>query len=545
MGQHESEQTLDLRQLVVMLRRRAPVIALCVVLVTGGVYVLSKYGTKKYKATASLVFNNDQLSSQVAGLAASGVDPTSQQSANMQLVKLGPAATETAAKIGGGLTASKVKNSLTVSGPTDTTVVNVTATWTSPKMAARIANTYANQFISDQRSASQQYYSSAQTLLETQLAALSPEQRVGPRGVALQDRIESLTILSQLQGTNLQLAQAATTPSSPSSPNVTANTGLGFVLGLVLGIGLAFLFERLDRRIREPYDLERIYSVPLLGVIPESKALSRYLESPDGSREPLPSAEAEVFRLLRAHMRYFNIDRDLRTLLVLSAGAGDGKTTIANALAEATATLGSRVLLIGADLRRPTAAGRITDPDAPGLADVLIGAVTFDEAVRPVEFGPEADGHLRPGRTVDVLNAGPVAPPNPAELTESQAMRNLLSEVRGRYDLVIVDTPPLSLVSDVFPLLSQADGAIIVGRIGRNSKDVAKRLNEILRGVDAPLLGVVANAFKPGRGAGYPYAYGYGYYYYYRTDRHGEVSVNGAGTTTNQPVPEPPERGRR
>jgi Mrp family chromosome partitioning ATPase len=114
-------------------------------------------------------------------------------------------------------------------------------------------------------------------------------------------------------------------------------------------------------------------------------------------------------------------------------------------------------------------------------------------------------------------------------------MKDLLADVRSRYDLVLIDTPPLTAVSDAFPLLSQVDGVIIVGRVGRNRRDVASRLHEILKGVDAPLLGVVANAFRPGRLGSYGYSYGYyGYGYRYRSEEPADASPNGAGAAATQ-----------
>ena len=281
-------------------------------------------------------------------------------------------------------------------------------------------------------------------------------------------------------------------------------------MGLLLGLVIAFLLERLDRRIREPKDLEAVYGLPLLGVVPESKALSRSTRGGGDARAVLPPGESESFQLIRAHLRYFNVDRQLHTLLVASAAPGDGKTTIARHLAGAAARVGSRVLLLEADLRRPTLAKQLDVQSGPGLADVLIGAVMLGEATQTIDLdAPSGDGAK--GRTLDVLVAGATLPPNPGELLESRAMETLLERAKSSYDLVVIDTPPLTAVSDAFPLLSKVDGVVIVGRVGRNRRDVAERLHETLSGAGAPLLGVIANGFKARRNAPYSYAYDYSY----------------------------------
>lgn len=506
----DTEQAnLSIEQVLEVLRRRAPVIVLCLVVAASVAFGYSKHQTKKYTSTASLVFNNNQLSQQVAGLQAiSSNNQQAQQNTNLKLVQLGDMAEKTASLIGQGLTKEKVIDDLSVSAQAESNIVNVAATATSPALAANIGNTYTTQFVKEQQNSNHAYYASALALVNKQLAALSPQQRAGTAGLALQNRAQSLGILAELRNGSVQVAQAATIPTSPSSPKVARNTVLGAVLGLLLGLGIAFLLERFDRRVREPKDLETIYRLPLLGVVPESSALSRSNRRSGNAREPLPAGEAEAFHLIRAHLRYFNVDRELRTLLIVSAAPGDGKTTVAHHLATAAARMGPRVLIIEADLRRPTLAQRIEVLPGPGLIDVLIGALSLSEATQMVDLGSSsADG--RSGRAVDVLVAGATLPPNPAELLESHAMESVLADAKSLYDLVVIDTPPLTAVSDAFPLLSKVDGVVIVGRVGRNRRDVAQRLHETLSGAGAPLLGVIANGFKSGRNDPYGYSYNY------------------------------------
>jgi len=494
----DSEQTsLSAEQMLGIIRRRALWILLCLILVAGAAYGYAKHKPKKYTAAAELAFNNSQLDQQIAGLAtSSSVTPLAQQQGNLELVRVSDVTAKTVRVLGHGLTGEKVNASLSISGKGESNIIDVSSTSTSPTLAATIANTYASQFVKEQQRTNRQFYETALALVNKQLAALSPAQRVGTDGLDLQDRAHTLGLLAKLDYNSVEVASEALVPSSPSSPKTKTDTILGAVLGLLLGLGIALVLERFDRRIRVPEELERIYSLPMLGLVPESAALN-------GKGTALPPVEAEAFSLIRAHLRFFNVDRDLRTVLIASPAPGDGKTTIALHLAEAAARSGSRVLLLEVDLRQPTLAEHLGIQLGQGLADVLIGAVPMEEATQSVDLqAPSGEGPA--GHTLDVLAAGAVLPPNPGELLESRAMDEVLVRAKSAYDLVVIDTPPLIAVSDAFPLLAKVDGVVIVGRVGHSRRDAAEQLHHVLASSGAPLLGVIANKAKSGGPVPYP-----------------------------------------
>ncbi len=356
----DSEQTnLGFEQFLVILRRRALWILLCFLVGAAAFFAYAKRETKKYTAVAVVAFNNNPLDEQIAGLSTSSSrDATAERAADLELITSGDTATKTASLLGHGLTGEKISSTVSTKQLGESGTIALAATSTSPSLAAAIVNTYANQFVKEQAST----FKSTLAAVNHQLAALSPQERYGADGLALQNRAQTLALLAELGYNNVQVTREAATPTSPSSPRIKRTTGLGAVLGLLFGLGLAWLLDRRDRRIREPDELEGIYGLPMLGVVPDSAALA--LTAPrDGSRGAgLPTAEAEAFSLIRAHLRFFNIDRDLRTILIASPAPGDGKSTIARHLAEAAARSGSRVLLLEADLRQPTLARQTLHP---------------------------------------------------------------------------------------------------------------------------------------------------------------------------------------
>jgi succinoglycan biosynthesis transport protein ExoP len=271
-------------------------------------------------------------------------------------------------------------------------------------------------------------------------------------------------------------------------------------LGLLLGIGLAFLLERLNRRLRDPEEAQEVSGLPILGTIPESKAIGA---SNEGTVTDLPFMENEAFRMLRASLRYFNVDHSVRSVLVTSHGPEAGKSTVAWNLARVAATSSSaKVVIVDADLRNPSLARQHGIATGPGLAELLTHQIVLDQAIQVKPISPS-------GGVLDVIVAG-APPPNPAELIESQMMSEVLAQLGASYDLVIIDTAPLGVVSDAFPLLRKVDGVVAVARMGKSTRDSVGQLREQLRRLEAPVLGLVANGVKVGRGG--KYGYGYGYY---------------------------------
>ncbi len=499
------ERALDI------LRRRGLWILLCCILAGGAAYGYSKHQVKKYTATASLLFKSNVLAQQVAGLPTT-LSTQAAQGSSLRLVQVGNMAAETASRLGQGLTEQKVSKSLSIAQQGETnvvgesTIVDISASATSPTLAAQIANTYAQRFVTEQQAYYHNFYRSAFATVSKQLAKLPAKQRLGGAGVALQNRAQELKTLSQLQYGGVQLAQVATTPSGPSSPQTSRNTAIGVVLGLLLGLCLVLLLERLDPRIKDPDELEAIYHAPLLGTVRQHASRSPATQSASNTPAALPPADAESLRLVLAHLRSFNAGRDLRVVLVTSAAPSSGTTNVSLRLAEAATRSGARTLLLEMNFRRPALAHELGIQPTPGLKDVLAETVAVSAAAQTVDL-PAPAGNGTAGPTFNILTSGALQSCDPGELITSNAMNTLLDTLKATYDLVIIDTPSLIEFSDAFPVLRSVDGVIVVSRLGRDRRDVAERLRQTLDRSTTPLLGVIANRFKSKRRGHYTYDY--------------------------------------
>lgn len=227
----------------------------------------------------------------------------------------------------------------------------------------------------------------------------------------------------------------------------------------------------------------------------------QHLGRPIVTRDDPKSPAAEAFRTLRTNLQFSGLDRPLRTLLITSAGPGEGKTTISANLAVAVAQSGSKVILMGADLRRPAVHSAMGASNAVGVTSVLTGHVSWEDALQPTEI-----------EGLYLLPSGPI-PPNPAELLASQRMSDLVDQLKAASDMLIIDAPPVIAVTDAGVLSRLVDGTLLVVSAGITPREIAKAAKEQLQQVGARILGIVVNRLD--EESGYYYYY---YRHYYATD---------------------------
>lgn len=481
--------------------RRWPLVLACTIVVPAVAFGLSLTQPDRYTSSASLLFRDDTLAETLFGSTffSPTTDPARQGQTNAELVSLAEISRRTARVLGDGFTAKSVQSSVQAQPGSDADVIEVDATGDTPQVAARLANTYADQYIEFRRNADRQKVQQAKALIDRRLAgAPASQQDTSTRD--LRNRASQLSVLSALQTGNAELVQRAAPPTQPSSPRPRRNVALGLLLGLLVGSGLAIFLDRADRRMRSAEDVSDLLELPLLGAVPRSRTLR------DASPEAIAEREGVAFQMLRTNLRYFNVDRPIKSVMVTSAAAGDGKSTVSWYLAVVDAMAGQRVLLIESDLRRPSLDRMLGLEPTRGLSDVLAGQLDLRDAT--VSVPTAAEGFESTSRDVDVLLAGR-KPPNPAQMIESRNMEQLVRQAEEEYDVVVIDTPPMSVVSDAIPLVSRVSGLVLVARLGKSTRNSLTALKDQLGNLAAPTLGVVVNDVTSTPG-GYYDGYGYG-----------------------------------
>jgi capsular exopolysaccharide synthesis family protein len=317
----------------------------------------------------------------------------------------------------------------------------------------------------------------------------------------------------------LNVISGPTLNSTPVSPKTKTNLALGLAAGLVVGIVLALLRELSDTSVRSPNALQSLTGRPVLGVLNYDRRAKRApLELDSRAR----SVRAEAFRQLRTNLQFVDLGSPVHVLVVTSSVADEGKSSTAVNLAVAIADSGRSVVLIEADLRRPRVAEYLGLESSVGLTNVLVGQAQVEDVLQPWGRG-----------ALTVLPCGTIAP-NPSELLGSPEMSRLLERLRERFDVVVLDTPPLLPVTDAAVAAAQADGALLVVRHGKTSRNQITQSLESLEAVGARTLGTVLN-MVPTRGADKHASFGYGYYEDRKRTRRPDASAADATTPTGEP----------
>jgi capsular exopolysaccharide synthesis family protein len=446
---------VELGEYLDLLRRRwlgVLIIALTTLAVTSAVTLAMP---KKYTATTRLFV---AVAAESATDLAQGSSFAEKQMSSYAQVATSPRVLKPViAELGLRVTPRELAESVEATVPAETVILEIAVTDASPAQAAQIANAVGTEL--------------AKAAVE-----LSPQRSDGTIAV------------------EVNTIAGAEEPEQASSPNIPQNLAVGLILGLLLGLGIAVLRHVLDTKVRNENDVRAMTDSPILGVVGYDQEVSSH---PVILRDQPQAALSEAIRRLRTNLQFIDLANRPKSIVISSSIPSEGKSTIAMNLAVSLADTGSRVILVDADLRRPSIAEYAGIEGAVGLTTVLIGRAEVADVVQPLGTG-----------SLDLLPAGQV-PPNPSELLGSTAMATLLEQLSAAYDMVLLDSPPLLPVTDAVVLSLLAGGALVVVGADRIHRPQLQESLESLETAGAHVFGIVMNKIAR-RDAG-AYAYGGGY----------------------------------
>jgi receptor protein-tyrosine kinase len=366
----------------------------------------------------------------------------------------------------------------------DTGLIDLRAQGASPAEAQKLAADVAQAFLASVEQGAQHRFTQQQNDLQTKIASISRQidgllKRAQTPAVAeeisalrstrsfLTQQLAQIASSAAQQGGSVSLTAPPSATPGAVSPRPTLNLAGGLLLGSVLGVGLAFLRARLDRGLRSAAEVEQLAEVPVLASIPLRRRYS--------SDDPVLG---EAFDILRTNLAFLSLDNALQVITFSSYSPGEGKSSIVDGLAHAAVRGGMSVLLIDGDVRTGSLSERLGQAGAPGLTSVVVGAVEPDDAIVDLQAG------------LSFLPAGPT-PPNPPSLLSSGRARGLLEELRSRYALIIIDSPPVAHLADAAILAAASDGVVVVARVGVTERAHIPAAVATLRQVPTPLVGIV------------------------------------------------------
>lgn len=452
---------MELRDYLRTLRLHWRSIIACALIATGVAGAVSLATTPTYRSTATLfVSTPGGETGGVAGAYTGNLFTQQRVRSYVQFIDSPTVTSDVVDRLDLDMSPEAVSSMVEADAPLDTSLINISATDTSPERAQQLAQGVTESF-----------------------SSLAAELEGGDVGTA--------TI-------TLTVVRPAELPGAPVAPRTRLNLALGLLVGLAVGVAYAVAKETLDTRVKNVEALGTVSHAPNLATIAlDEKAGATPLIVNEDPRSP----RSEAYRQLRTNLQFVDVDTPPRSIVVTSAVSGEGKSTTSANLAIALAQAGTPVLLLDADLRRPKVGEYLGIESAVGITDVLVGRVAFEEAVQT--WGPSGNLHVLPSGAI---------PPNPSELLGSGQMRHLLERLSQRY-LVVLDAPPLLPVTDAAVLASMCSGALLVVRARSTKREAVAQAVENLRAVDARLFGTVLN-MAPTRGPdAYAYTYGYGYGY--------------------------------
>lgn len=500
MMERTDTEALDARDYLRPAWERRWLILAFAAVIAGAVLVYSLSLPKQYVASTQLFLQTSALDQLLSGASPEQTDRTTLNQS--KLLESEAVARAAARQLRIGESPESLLGDFEATPEEASDFLTVEATREDPQEAADLANAVAKSFSRIQRQAAQNRASEALGIAKQQLEAARSDPTATSDVQEVRRTIRDLQLVTDLPSSNVVQVDPAEPPGSPASPKPARNAIFAFLVSLLIGIACAFLLGRIDRRLRRLEDVEAAYEWPIIATISRTPDPAPH----SGEHNLISPQLRESFRTLRTNLELEGLDRPLRTIVVASAVAGEGKSVVVRNLALAYGEAGMSVAVIEADLRRPTLAGLFGVRPKPGLTDALLGrdhvSRLLQSAALATNGAQPAIAHADPAPggialetvtgQVRVLPSGE-EPANPPAVIASNEMKVLLDNLSG-FDVVLIDSPPLLAVSDITPLIPTVDGLVIVSRLNRTSTDAAARLRGVLARIPhARVLGVVVN----------------------------------------------------
>jgi len=516
--------SVELRDYLTVFKRQLALILAIMVLGAAAAAAYSFRRTPVYDSTASVL---------VRAITTNAFDPGQRidQQLNMfnqrQLAQSEPVAAVAAKSLETTATPTQLLEHVRVDVPANSQILRVHYSDTVPLTAQRGADAFAKAYLAFREADARTQASTSQRSIQKDVARLQKDASAAEKAIsdpnadsnarqAAQARLTSINnrlqpLLAQLNGflsldfTPGTVIAAADLPGSPASPNHRLDIGIGLLVGLFLGVVLAFVRDRTDDRLRGREDLAERLDRPVLATIPPLSKRVRQegkLRWSRRNRDSLVTLEqpnspaAESYRTLRTRMARLAAQLDINSVMVVSAGVGEGKSTTAANLAVVLAETGKDVLLVSADLRRPRVHHFFSLPNKTGLSNLLTDGTPPDKRKAPVADGKQMASELwSVAPNLWVILSGPL-PAHPSALMDSDAMRQFLKEQRDLFDFIILDCPPALVVADAMALAPLADAVLVVADAKESDRNLVSRLKEEVEQVGGRIVGAVLNRSK-------------------------------------------------
>lgn len=481
-----------------LVRRRKWIIVVVAALVLDGAIFSSLRQSPLYQAAAVVQLGQTSPAEAVYGGAPS--QDAARYDADQSVVAAGAAVARRVAALPRFSQASPAELSSSVSATPvpNADFVIIRATNREPLYAAELANGFAEQYLLYRAASATQSMRRSEAKIRGQLTTMARDGQEASQAFAgLAEKAEALHGQEALQVATASLARPAT-GAAESGPKPVGRGIVGLSVGLLFGLGLAVLWDALDTRFHAAAHLSEWLGLPLLARVPEPPRAVRTRHQLVVLAMPR-SPEAEAFGMLRASLELANRDRGARSVMVTSAIEAEGKSTTAANLAIAYARMGKHVALVDCDLRRPSLAHFFGNDSQAGLTDVVRGHVGLDDALAMVVVSAPDDhavkdadfnGSGQIGGTLRVLTAG-TRPPNPGELIRSPAIGGIIGDLAARFDLVLVDAPPVLRASDAIALTASVDAVVLVSKLNVLRRSMAVEVRRVLSTVPAVTIGFV------------------------------------------------------